>query len=128
MYKSRLALVTFLFILLLLVIASACKEKYPEEKMTADQVINIVYVYGVPTFPLGESPRPSGQWGAVYQGESEWRIQGTVVAQKKLTTSELIARGLLKRSLIEGPQYETEYYQTTWSYANSKLKLIKYQQ
>lgn len=95
--------------------------------MTAEEVINKVYVYGIPKFPIGGSPSPSGQWGAVYEGEGKWRIQGTVAVQKVLTTDELIARGLLKRSVIEGPQFETVYYQTTWSYENNKLILVKYE-
>ncbi len=94
--------------------------------MTAEQVINIVYVYGVPTFPVDNSPHPSGPWGAVYQGEGEWRIQGTVATEKKLNFWEL-SNEQRRQTLIEGPLYKTVYYQTTWSYANGKLKLVKYQ-
>ena len=123
MCKLKLALVTILIILLLIGIFSACKQQYPEEKMTADEVINIVLVYGVPNFPI-DGVQPTGQWAAVYEGEGKWRIQGTVAVQRPR-----LSRFLPRESngiVIEGPQYETVYYQTRWSYSNNKVKLVEY--
>jgi len=74
MCKLKKVPIIILIILLSLGVFSACKPEYPEASMTTDQVINIVFVYGVPTFPYGTAPYPVGQWAAVYQGEDKWRI------------------------------------------------------
>jgi hypothetical protein len=118
MCKLVQALVTILIILLSLGTITACKQQYPEEKMTTDEVINIVLVYGVPEFPISGAYQV-GQWAAVYEGEGKWRIQGTLAVQK-IIGSTFILNG------TEGPQYESVYYQTTWSYSNNEVKLVEY--
>jgi hypothetical protein len=128
--KLKLALATILVVLLSLSILTACQPKYPEEKMTAEEVINKVYVYGIPTFPVGKSPQPSGQWGAVYEGQGSWRIQGTVAVKE--ITKTFVPNTM---SLLTGEKHtyyteieveKTTYYQTTWLYENNKVQLINY--
>ena len=76
-----------------------------EPKLTEEYVISIVKVYGVPyldsylkrPFPEDWFFSPVGQWAAVYEGESVWRIQGTVIVNAL------------------GSEFE-EYIPTTWIY------------
>ena len=72
--------------------------------MTPDQVINLVLVYGVPSFPL-PTAQAVGQWAAVYEGQGTWRIQGSVFTHITSTP---------------------RYWKTTWLYDGKTVKLIKY--
>ena len=99
--------------------------------LTAEQVISRVQVYGVPDDsyykdwgqPIKGSPRPVGQWAAVYEGDGQWRVQGTVVA----TYHDLHAALSAAHS---GADYNPEesYYSTTWIYREDvkEIKLIKF--
>jgi hypothetical protein len=71
--------------------------------MTPDEVINIVLVYGVPSFPI-PAAKAVGQWAAVYEGQGMWRIKGSVATG----TTNL------------------RYWSTTWSYNGKSVKLISY--
>ena len=52
-------------------------------RLTAEQVISHVQVYGVPDIDLsayiGDVASPVGQWSAVYEGNGKWRVQGSVI-------------------------------------------------
>ena len=89
-------ILTFLIILLSSVLFSACRELYPIDKLTHEEVINIVYEYGIPnlpdgTIPLGNdqvsrtvkmvSPEPILKWQAGYLGDGKWRIQGVIATE-----------------------------------------------
>ena len=70
------------------------------------QIISCVQTYGVPYFPssYGSNPYPVGQWAAVYEGDSNWRIQGGVA-----TTSY---------------ENKTRNYSTTWRLRDTELTLL----
>jgi len=50
--------------------------EYPQASMTADEIINIVQVYGVPAIPHGAVPM--GKWSAYYEGNGRWKVRGQV--------------------------------------------------
>ena len=112
--------------------------------LTAEQVISRVQVYGVPDDsyykdwgqPIKGSPRPVGQWAAVYEGDGQWRVQGTVVAStsksnKLLEYYEALARGENPSRPGEyqpSTSIEESYYSTTWIYREDvkEIKLINF--
>lgn len=74
----------------------ACRELYPVDKLTREEVIDIVYEYGIPNLPNGTipqendkvsrivniiSPKPILTWQAGYLGNGKWRIQGVIATQ-----------------------------------------------
>ena len=77
----------------------------PEASMSAEEVINIVFVYGVPHFPIAVS-HPTGKWAAVYEGNCVWRIVGTMAHQ----TSSMGETSII-------------YLATTWTYTKGKVTL-----
>jgi len=122
MHRIKLTLLAIFIILLSLGIFSACAEEqptqttplYPESYMNADEVINIVLVYGVPAltdYPFYGRAQSVGQWAAVYEGEGKWRIQGSVTTQSI--------------KIMDNPR-DTIYWSTTWEYSNNQVKLIDY--
>jgi len=102
--KSRVKwlLVLTLFLISSLLIGCGSWAGSPTEQ----QIISCVQTYGVPYFPssYGATPYPVGQWAAVYEGDSNWRIQGGVA-----TTSY---------------ENKTRNYSTTWILSDSKLTLL----
>ena len=74
----------------------ACRDLYPVEKLTREEVIDIVYEYGIPNLPDGTtpqennivsrtvnitSPEPILTWQAGYLGDGKWYIQGVIATQ-----------------------------------------------
>jgi hypothetical protein len=102
--------ITIIVIILLSGVIVGCEKEqpeittptYPEATMTADQVINIVLVYGVPEFPI-KGTHSVGQWAAVYEGKGKWRIKGSLARTGTSLT-----------------------WSTTWTYSNNKIILIDY--
>jgi hypothetical protein len=73
-----------------------CRELYTVDKLTREEVIDIVYEYGIPSLPDGtaplegdnasqtvniNSPRPILTWQVGYLGDGKWCIQGVVATQ-----------------------------------------------
>ena len=78
----------------------------PAPTLTAEQVISHIQVYGLPCLkeqgPYGDK-NPVGQWAAVYEGGSQWRVRGAVVVQQDY------------------------YYSTTWLYwEDSQIELVDF--
>jgi len=123
-----------LLLIMLIVLSSmiACGKtqlSHASERMTPEQVISQVQVYGVPTLkhggevwtrpastylwgsrtaetvtnPTYMNAAPVGQWAAVYEGNDQWRVQGSVVFSV---------------------EQENRYYTTTWLYSSTRLQLV----
>jgi len=74
-------------------------------QLTPDEVINIIWVYGIPyDFPFPNA-QPTGGWAAVYEGEGQWRIQGSVFTHI---------------------YNKTQYWTTTWTYKDRQITLVSY--
>ena len=96
MRSLKKSILTLCIILLLLVFFIACRELYPIDKLTREEVIDIVYEYGIPNLPDGTiplendkvsrtaniiSPKPILTWQAGYLGDGKWFIQGVIATQ-----------------------------------------------
>jgi hypothetical protein len=89
-------ILTLCIILPLSVFFIACRELYTVDKLTREEVIDIVYEYGIPSLPDGTSPleidkisgtvniispKPILTWQAGYLGDGKWCIQGVIATQ-----------------------------------------------
>ena len=105
----------YLLLVLLLVgsVISCGKPTPAAARLTDQQVISIVQVYGVPNIhqytrhlPTGAA-NPAGQWAAVYEGDAGWKVQGAIVI-----------------TAVDG---RPSYYSTTWRYSDEILALTEIQ-
>ena len=124
-FKASLLIVLIAILLTSLI---GCANDRP--RLDSQQVISAIYVYGVPYTDhylvqkgeqrINSTPNPVGQWGAIYEGNGTWRIQGAVVARR--TTLDYLTSPF--RFTVRD-----YYYSTTWTFIedDNKISLIRFE-
>lgn len=109
-----------------------CATRTP--RLTEQQVISVIHVYGVPytswyynqKYPedsdwyfVAATPCPVGEWAAVHTGHGNWTIQGAVVASHQEWKWN-------PDKLQFEPEDRTIYGSTTWTFSEEtkEIKLI----
>jgi len=78
----KLLILLILSLLIASLSLSCADERAGEEETinwTSEQIIASVQVLGLPHYFEGQQITPIGQWAAIYEGDNNWKVQGSIL-------------------------------------------------